>query len=94
MAETIGQRVMRVNFSANDSVSVLKNEYAKMYDQIVAHVEKVQKDADTPPTIVTVDAIDKHMEKVVVAEEAMRCAAEACKFLELACMYAVKSLTA
>ncbi len=90
---TVGQEIIRTSFASNDEVSVLKNEFAKLYDKLVDRVLAAQTAADTTPAIHSTDTISKHMEVVRQSEELMRCMSEACKLLEQSAMFAVKAIT-
>lgn len=93
-ALTIGQEVMRVEFSGNTEVRVFKEAYAKLFDMLADEAMKAQKAIDTAPAIMSDETIKRHMETIRAGEELMRCVSEANKLIELSCMWAVKGLTA
>lgn len=91
---TIGQEIMRTQFSKNDKVGEWKQRFAKLFDDISQLAMDAERESDTPPAIHSAETIAKHMELVRKNEDAVRCFAEACKILETSCMYLVKGLTA
>lgn len=94
MTKTFGQEIMRVDFAKDDQVKDIKMEYAALYDKMIQRSQDMEKAADNVPSTLAVGNITEHMGVMMKAQETMRCAAEACKFLELACMFHVKALTA
>jgi len=84
---------MRVNFGSVE-VQEMKQKFAKLFDEVTELAMIKQKEIDTPPTIYSEDAIQKHMAVIKKNEESMRCFAESAKILETSCMYAVKGMTA
>ena len=91
---SIGQEIMRTQFSKNDVVGEWKQRYAKLFDDIVDLVAKAQLEMDTPPSVHATETIQRHMELCRRNEDAIRCWAEASKILETSCMYLVKGLSA
>ncbi|TXH08754.1 MAG: hypothetical protein E6R03_17730 [Hyphomicrobiaceae bacterium] len=90
---TIGQEVMRSAFG-NEKTRKLKEEFAALFDKITQEAMDADNRANKGPMIDDHHAIQAHMVVVAAAQETMRCMSEACKYLELACMYAVKGITA
>lgn len=91
---TIGQEIMRTKFSSNPEVHQMKQDFAKLFDKITELAMAAQKESDTVPTIYSSDTISKHMEVIKKNDEATRNYAKACEQLELACMFAIKGMTA
>lgn len=90
---TIGQEIMRTAFG-NEKSKALKEDFAALFDKITQEAMTADNRAQKGPMIHSKDAIDAHMVVVAAAGETMRCMSEACKYLELACMYAIKGITA
>lgn len=91
---SVGQEIMRVAFSANPKVKEYKEKFAKLFDEVSEMAMEIQNKIDTPPTIYSDETIKNHMEFIKKGEESIRCYAEACKILEMSCMYVVKGITA
>lgn len=90
---TIGQEIMRSNFG-NEASRKLKGDFANLFDKLSQLAMDADTRANTPPAIHSSEGIQAHMVVVAASQETTRCMAEACKYLELACMYAVKGITA
>ncbi len=90
---TVGQEIMRSNFG-NEESRKLKEEFAKLFDKMTQYAMSADNRANQGPMIHSNEGVQAHMVIVAAANETMRCMAEACKFLEQACMYAVKGITA
>lgn len=84
---------MRTAFG-NDKTQALKQKFADLFDEMTQTAMTANTRAEKGPMIHDQHAIEAHMVVVAAAQETMRCMSEACKFLELACMYAVKGITA
>lgn len=78
----------------NDKSKALKQKFAALFDEMTQEAMNADARAQKGPMIHSTDAINAHMVVVAASQETMRCMSEACKFLELACMYAVKGITA
>jgi hypothetical protein len=90
---TIGQEIMRSNFG-NDHSKALKQKFAALFDTVTQLAMDAENRANKGPMIQDHHAVQAHMVVVAASQETMRCMSEACKYLELACMYAVKGITA
>lgn len=91
---SIGQEIMRTQFSGNEKVREWKERYAKLFDDISQMAMDADKVSNETPAIHSPETISKHMELIRRNEEAIRCYAEASKILETSCMYLVKGITA
>lgn len=92
-AITIGEEIMRSNHGTPRSME-LKQKFADLFDIITQEAMNAEARADKGPMIHSSEAVQAHMVVVAAAGETMRCMSEACKYLELACMYGVKGITA
>ncbi len=90
---TVGDEIMRTAFG-NDKSKALKAKFAALFNEMTQEAMDADARAQKGPMIHGKDGIDAHMVIVAAAGETMRCMSEACKLLELACMYAVKGITA
>lgn len=91
---TVGQEVMRTKFSSNPAVHEMKQKFAKLFDEVTELAMKAQQESDTTPTIYSDETIKNHMNVIKKNEELTRCLAKACEQIELACLYAIKGMTA
>lgn len=89
---TIGQELMRVAFG-NEQTQAMKQKFADLFDEMTQKAMDADARANKGPMIHGDDGIRAHMVVVAAANETMRCMSEACKYLELACLYAVKGVT-
>lgn len=78
----------------NEKSRALKEKFAALFDEITQEAMDADSRANRGPMIHGKEGVDAHMVVVAAAQETMRCMSEACKYLELACMYAVKGITA
>lgn len=96
MSKTIGQEVMRTEFANSEVVRSIKESFATLYTRLVNLAGKAQEDAhNNVPSTLAASELAEYLDGAArKAEETMRCMSEACERLEVACMYAVKGLTA
>lgn len=90
---TVGQELVRIDFSKNDEVFTIKKMYADLIDTLTRKVFTIQDQMNETPAVIATDTISNHMEVIKKGEETIRCFAEATKVLEISCMFAVKGLT-
>lgn len=92
--QSIGRDIMQADHSGNPKVHGFKLMFAELFDKIAQEVVLAEKENNTNPTIISEASIKKHMDTIKSNEEMMRCLSEAGKYLELACMWTTKGLTA
>jgi hypothetical protein len=92
--QTLGQEIIRVDFSRDGEVKDMKLAFSALLDRILQRAQEAQVAIDTPPSIHSAETIQAHMEVIRKNEELMRCLSEAGKLLEVAAMWAVKGITA
>lgn len=90
---TVGNEIMRTAFGS-ERTQALKAKFAALFDELTQEAMTADNRANKGPMIHSKEAIDAHMVVVAAAGETMRCMSEACKLLEVACMFAVKGITA
>lgn len=91
--KSVGQEIMRVRDNDSGEVKALKSAFAKIFDHMTSIVMETQAKVEQGPAIVSEESVKQHMNTVVrQGDEQMRCMAESGKYLELACMWAIKGL--